>query len=103
MKKGDLIVIAVIAALALFFVFLQPTGEGKQVVIRQDNRIVYEVPLFENAVYELEGNTVEVRDGKVFMQSASCQNQLCTHHQKIDSIGETIVCLPNRVSITVEE
>ena len=44
-----------------------------------------------------------ISDGKADMESADCPNQICVHHSAISHIGETIVCLPNRVVIEVIE
>ena len=44
-----------------------------------------------------------ISDGKADMESADCPNQICVHHSAISHIGETIICLPNRVVIEVIE
>ena len=36
------------------------------------------------------------------MPEASCPDQICVHHNKISRNKETIVCLPDRVVITIE-
>ena len=36
------------------------------------------------------------------MEDASCPDQLCVHQNAIDKTGQTIVCLPNKVVVTVE-
>ena len=36
------------------------------------------------------------------MAEASCPDQLCVHQPAIRYHGQTIVCLPHRVSVTIE-
>ena len=44
---------------------------------------------------------LEIKDGKVNMLFSTCKNQICVEHSEIDSTNESIVCLPNRVSIEI--
>ena len=38
----------------------------------------------------------------ICMQEASCPDQICVHHSRISRNKETIVCLPDKVVITIE-
>lgn len=42
------------------------------------------------------------QDGYVSMPEASCPDQICVHHSRISRNKETIVCLPDKVVITIE-
>lgn len=48
---------------------------------------------------ELEGNRIEIAEGRIRMAEADCPDQLCVHQGWADSETEPIVCLPNRVMI----
>lgn len=103
MKKGDFAVLGVIAAAAvLLFVLLTPRGAGSTAVIRQDGEVVCRVKLNETRTVTLADNVIEVADGRAVMKSAGCKNQICVHHAAISKAGETIVCLPNAVTVTIE-
>ena len=102
LKKADIIVFVLIIVLCILSFFLLFTGGGKTVVIKKENNVVAELPLNKDTVYSLDGNTVAVKDGKVYMQSASCPDKLCVKHAKIQNSAESIVCLPNRVIIEVK-
>ena len=41
------------------------------------------------------------QDGKAYLTSATCPDHLCVNQGKIDQSGETITCLPNRLTVTV--
>ena len=47
-------------------------------------------------------NIVEIKDGKVSVTEASCKNQVCVRHGAISRSGESIVCLPNRLVVRIE-
>jgi len=46
-------------------------------------------------------NRLVIRDGKAFVESASCPDGICVDHRPIFRSGESIVCLPNRVVVTI--
>jgi hypothetical protein len=46
-------------------------------------------------------NTLVIRDGKADMTEADCPDKLCVHQKAISVEKENIVCLPNRVVVTV--
>lgn len=105
LKKGDFVIIACVAAAILLScgVFFIPRGTGDTVVIKKDNEVLYRLPISEDATLRLDGNTVEIKDGKVRMKWADCDNQLCVSQGEISSAGETIICLPHKVSVTITE
>ena len=47
-------------------------------------------------------NTVVIKDGTVYMESASCHNQVCVKHSAISLTGESIICLPNKIIVRIE-
>ena len=46
-------------------------------------------------------NRLVICDGKAYMETATCPDGICVAHRPIFRNGESIVCLPNRVVITV--
>ena len=102
LKKADIVVFVLIIVLCVLSFFFLFSNSGKTVVIKQQNEIVATLPLNKDTVYTLEGNTVVIKDGKVFMESANCPDKLCVKHTAINSSAESIVCLPNRVIIEVK-
>ena len=47
-------------------------------------------------------NIVVISGGTVSVSEASCKNQVCVKHAAITKTGESIVCLPNRLSVRIE-
>lgn len=48
-------------------------------------------------------NTVEISGCEVRVTEASCKNQVCVKHGSISHTGESIVCLPNRLVVRIED
>lgn len=111
MNKKDLILIGAILLVILIafgvVAFLkqggpQPQG-GPYVVVKLDGKEVARYSLSENGEYSLNGGTniLRIEGGKAFLTSANCPDHLCVKQGKIDQNGETITCLPNRLTVTV--
>ena len=107
MKKYriDAIVIAsllLLSSLVLLVVFLT-RQEGERVTVTVDRVTVGEYPLDVNGVYELCNgkNVLTVEDGRAYMSYSSCPDHLCENTGRIKYVGEQIVCLPNKVTVTV--
>ncbi|MDR2903705.1 MAG: NusG domain II-containing protein, partial [Clostridiales bacterium] len=80
---------------------------GGRAVIKRDGAPYTELPLRQNAlcdVFSLDGallNTVEIRDGAARMAKADCPDGLCLKQGQIRHTNETVVCLPNRVTVEI--
>lgn len=97
-----LAVVAVAGACLYFF-----RGEGNSVTVSIDGTVVATYPLnvdrTEEILTESGGhNRLVIRDGKAYVDSASCPDGICAAHKPIHREGESIVCLPNKVVITVQ-
>lgn len=104
LKKGDIIIILSVLLLALvssLLIFTRPKT-GTTVTVRENNELIYKGSLFENKVIRLDGNTVEIKNGKVSVTQADCKNQICVNHKAITEKGESIICLPNKVIAEIE-
>ncbi|MBR3299926.1 MAG: NusG domain II-containing protein [Clostridia bacterium] len=102
--RNDIILIGALLLLsvAAFFIVNAIKQNGKKVVVKQNNSVVYEGKLSDDFEVTLKHNTVKIKDGKVFMKHADCKNQICVRSGEISKSGETVVCLPNKVIIEIE-
>lgn len=102
LKKGDFIIFAVTLLSAVSFgaVFLSGGG-GETVVITKNGDTVYEGSLYYNKTVRLNGNTVVIKNGAVKMEKADCKNQICVKTGEIRKKGESIICLPGRVTAEI--
>ena len=105
MKKRDFILIgAIIVIIAISIAVITLTKkDGAYVLVRVDGDQVAKYSLSVDGEYELNGgtNVLRIKDGKAYLTSASCPDHLCVKQGKIDQTGETITCLPNRLTVTV--
>jgi hypothetical protein len=105
MKKRDFILIgAIIVIIAISIAVITLTKkDGAYVIVRVDGDQVAKYSLSVDGEYELNGgtNVLRIKDGKAYLTSASCPDHLCVKQGKIDQTGETITCLPNRLTVTV--
>lgn len=100
MKKGDIIVIFSVLAVAIivfFAVFSSRFEKAGTVVVSKDNEIIFEGSLNQDKKLDIETNYLQIKDGKVKMIYANCKNQICVNHKQISQKGESIVCLPNKI------
>ena len=108
--SNDIIFIAALllmaaAGLVYLFVF---RDSGNVVEVTVDGEVYGVYSLSENITCEIRTgkndesiNRFVIADGKVYMQDASCPDGICVAHRPIFRDGESIVCLPNRVVVTV--
>lgn len=94
-----LVILAIVCCPILF------REEGDTVMIKTGGEIFGEYSLHEDQTIEIRSdktlNVIIIREGKVWMENASCPDGICTAHRAIFRDGESIICLPNRVLITV--
>ena len=107
-KKDLLFIAAILLAAGLAFLFFrpQPSESLSRAEISVDGKAVMELDLSEDQVLTVDGagggyNRIQVRDGAVSVLEASCPDKVCVHTGTVPYPGETIVCLPNRMIITV--
>lgn len=107
MKRLDLILIGGVLVLAgiIYMVFLGSAEAGAKAVITVDGQVVQEMPLTEDAQYRVETpegyNIVEIKDGWAKVIDADCPDGLCAQQKRVHKTGETIVCLPHKMVVTI--
>ena len=105
-RRTDLIVIAslLLLALALYLVLGATRQEGGVVVVRVDGAETERHALTENGTYPLNGgsNILVIGEGQAWLTEANCPDLLCVRQGKVHYTGQSIICLPNRLSVTVE-
>ena len=97
----------VIAAAGMLYLFVFRHG-GDTVKVTVDGEIYGIYPLNRNVSEEIVSgkdnecvNRFVILDGKAYMEYASCPDGICVDHRPVFRDGESIVCLPNRVVLTV--
>lgn len=104
-----LVALAVLAAAAaILFAFRPKSGNLLTARIVLDNELVAELPLSahsETVTLDVPGArypiTVEAENGRVRVSHSECPSQDCVHTGWVSRSGGQIICLPNRLVVTV--
>lgn len=108
MKKADFIIIGVVAVIVsvlAFFLYFVNADSGSVVIVEKDGEVIETLSLEQDAerVYEFDGetNTLVIEDGKAKITDANCPDGICSQHKSINKSGESIICLPHKLVVTV--
>ena len=106
--KRDVILLLALIAVGLVFValFFIRSGNGNRVVVSVDTQTEAEYDLAVDGEYVIQGvgdgyNVLVIENGQAFVREASCPDHLCMNMGHISKVGESIICLPNKVVISI--
>ena len=96
----------IVSVCGFCFYFLR--GEGDIVVVTVDGKEFGRYSLTKDVTVEIctgvekeELNLLVIKDGQAHVETATCPDGICAGHKPIKREGESIVCLPHKVVITV--
>lgn len=105
-RRTDFVLIGILAALSLLLLavpalsYVRPKSPA--LLIRVDGEEYGTYPLSQDRTIEIgSGNVCRIKDGQAKMVSADCPDKICMQQSAIDENGGTIVCLPNKVVLSV--
>ena len=113
-KKANIkydIIFFVVVGIILFFLliayFFLTRSNGYTCEIKKDNKIYGEYNLDKDREINIKENgkvinVIVIKNKKVYMKKSDCPDKLCEKMGKISHVGETIVCLPNKIIITIK-
>ena len=110
--RNDLILIvallAVVGVAALVFALTRTQGD--RVVVTVDGDIYGSYSLSRDTEVDIltgedqgQLNRLIIKNGEAFVVTATCPDGICAAHKPISYDGESIICLPHKVVITVVE
>ena len=109
--RNDLILIGCLLAAVILggLVLYLLREEGASVTVTVDGNPYGTYALSEELTLDIRTgdggeqlNRLIIREGEAFVETATCPDGICAAHKPISRDGESIVCLPHRVVITVE-
>lgn len=107
-KKNDFILFAALVCLAgILFLFTQSSGRtGGTVIATIDGEVYGSWALSDDLELDIVSNYgsnhLQIKDGAASVFSADCPDLICVRHAPISHAGERIVCLPNRLVVSIE-
>ena len=97
----DILIIILVAAAGIFLTVRGLGQKGSRVVVNAAG-VKYEYSASQNGTYSVPGElgptTFEIKDGRVRITDSPCPNKTCISQ----GWHNPLVCLPNKVMITVE-
>lgn len=101
----DVLVIAALLLLSLLVVLVIEftKQEGAYVEITLDGTTVAQYSLAVDGVYPLNGgtNVLVIQNGEAYMSASNCPDHVCENTGRVRYVGQTIICLPNRLTVTI--
>lgn len=105
MKRNDWILAGIIIVIAGLFIIVQsllPTSSNASVEITIDGNLYGSFTLLEEQTIDInDSNTLIIEENTARMLDADCPDQLCVHQKAISRDGESIICLPNKVVVSI--
>ncbi len=98
-----MLIMMILAVVAEVFLSM---NHGSTVIITVDGKEYgqYDLSIDQQIPVEIDGitcNTVKIKDNEAYMSFASCPDKLCMKQGHIKSDTQSIVCLPNRVIVSI--
>jgi len=108
-KRNDIILTTIFLITAILFfagynLFFHEKGNYVQVMA--DGKVVNSLPLNTDITITINGynngeNVLQIKDGYASIIESDCPDRLCQKQKKIRYNGETLVCLPHKVVVSV--
>lgn len=110
-KKADIILLIFLIILGLVssaYLFMSKST-GNTVIIEARGEVYGKYSLFEDKEIDVISTDsvysdvhVCIKNGEAKVTKSGCKNQVCVRHSAIKNIGESIICLPNKVIVKIE-
>jgi len=113
LKKGDIIIIVILAVALISWYGINQLGESeddRQAVIETNGEVYKTIPMKagmkqQEIHIELEnGNHIDIiiDENGAYVKDVICPDKVCQKTGVVNKVGQSIVCLPNRVIVYIE-
>jgi hypothetical protein len=105
-KKGDIAIILICLCVSLTLLFSVSFSSGEKVCVFSNGNLFgeYELGTDKEIIvkYKDEFNKINIENRFVFVTDASCNDKFDVMQGKISKPGQSIICLPNRLIVTIK-
>lgn len=92
----------ILVAVLAFLLYTAFQKEGRWIRVTVDEKEFGVYTLEQDQIIEInDTNTLEIKDGKADMIAGRCPDKLCVHQKAISNSGESIICLPLKIVVSV--
>ena len=90
-------------SVAVVLILTLTRREGATAEVQIDGESVARYSLQKDGEYALNGGTniLVIKGGEAYLTYVNCPDLVCVKTGRIRYVGESIVCLPNRVSVVI--
>lgn len=103
---ATIVICTALIAVSLFAWFYIQNGakKGGNAVVYIASQKAMTLKLDKNETYQVEntGIVIEIENGSAYIKKSDCKCKTCTRFGKISAVGESAVCLPNKVTLVIE-
>ena len=105
LKKADFILLSFIVLISILLLLIfgrSSISVNKKLEIYVGNELYGSYSLNDDRDIKIGNtNTCEIKEGKVKMTYADCRDHLCEKSGQISDPGQSIICIPNQVSLII--
>ncbi len=76
-------------------------NDKKQVIVSYNGDVVKIMSPDEDDAFGIEGVQIEIKNGTAFVAHSDCPDGLCMKMKKAKNVGDSIICVPNKVSVRI--
>ncbi len=105
MNKKDFLLIIIILVIVIILMLFIKQEKGTIATVYYDNNKVLDIDLNKNKEYDIKGYNgnihIVVKNNYISVTDEISPRHIC-RNKKIHNVGESIICLPNKVVIKIE-
>lgn len=109
LRKNDILLLIIMLLLSVLLAgayWAAHRQKGAYVTVTVEGDLFATLPLDEDITLNIPSanggeNKLAIHNGTAEILSATCPDKLCVHQKEISHLGESLVCLPNKVIVTV--
>lgn len=107
-RYDRLFLVILAGVILLLFLYQHFAGsKGSYILVTQNGEKIGEYSLLENQTFVVTDenhsyNTIVIENGQVWIDQADCPDKLCVKQGKISKSGQSIICLPHKLTILVQ-
>ena len=91
-----------ILIISILLILFQNQDSGSFVCVNVDgNKTYYSLNKDQEITLNNGTNILMIKDGYAYMEFAKCPDKICIKQGKINKKGQTISCLPNKITVSI--
>ena len=102
-KPFEAVVIGIVLLGSIAAIFIMNRSGGSRTAVIRCGDVRHELSLDKDGLFRFDGIDAEfeVKNGKICLTKASCPDKICEKTGYIGSAGQSIICVPNKITVVV--